>query len=875
MTAAAPEGMAALQSLAQTRPDLADRVNWVAARLAHVRPRPGETGRGSVEDAARRLRALPVLDEADMSGTSDDPQSLSWLAHRALDRAIHAAFPAIVDATEQVLQLALALGAGFEPIPVKLVDLYDHAQGLQDPKVPGQIAWLAGHRGAEPLVAGLAGVISSDPERALDFLDAAIAAYDRYPPSGSLPGLEAEPPARAEPASPPPGRAEGASPLPPASPPPPPPTDGHPLPPAYGQAPPAYGPPTGEPGSRGSRKKRRLRDLLRKALPPFGSEKSSRDQASPPTGDEPAEAQHPPAVVSTGFCEQRGGPPLAADRTLGAGRRYEFFVEIAPRLVPGAIDQEGTPLPDLPAGTVVQVALFGFDDQLRPVGNLDVGELSLIAGGSAIVQRQPGGQPGGGRLYLAVDTPPTTGTHGMRCNIYRNQALLQSRVVEVRVTAEPGAAYRGALRSTLDFSVSSDLSADDVEALQPRTLSVLLNDNGNGTHGFKFFGGSEFKREVTITGETLTQHLAQARKWLRQASWNRQDEPTREEFADLAYRYAEPSWDLLAADLPMLARSGCKLWDALVYQLSGGDDEALRSRMRAPGRVEFANKQSLDLLVPAACLYDYPLDIDEPEPSICAVFREAFGTQPLEATPCFNGACPTYDDPRVVCPSGFWGFRHQIGYSASLSGGESDDAHNFALTVGGRPAVFVAGASADEGLIKREEHLRRIAALAGEGWNLAMTRTALYDLFRGLAPSVVYLYGHGGDDGGAPYFEVGSGDDGPIIRASLRGKANWATTRPLVFLNGCHTAALSPSAAFNYATGFLQTAHASAVIGTEIAVFESLAGRFAEECLRRFVVECRPLGEAMLGSRIALLEEGIPLGLAYLAFGPIDVRLAG
>jgi hypothetical protein len=312
----------------------------------------------------------------------------------------------------------------------------------------------------------------------------------------------------------------------------------------------------------------------------------------------------------------------------------------------------------------------------------------------------------------------------------------------------------------------------------------------------------------------------------------------------------------------------------LAGQLSGGDDDALMACMRAPGRVEFANKQSLDLLVPAACLYDHPLDIDDPHPAICTTFGEAFDAQSLATAACFHGACPSYGDPHIVCASGFWGFRHQIGYSASLARGAPDDAHDFALTAGTDAAVFIAGASTDKKLTNTAEHLHRVSRLAGDGWNLAMTRTRLYELFRTLAPTVVYLYGHGGGDGGSPYFEVGTDDDGPIMRASLRGKANWATTRPVVFLNGCHSAALSPAAAFNYATGFLQTAHASAVLGTEIAVFESLAGAFAEECLRRFVVDRKPLGQAMLETRIALLQKGNPLGLAYLAFGPIDVHVA-
>jgi hypothetical protein len=278
--------------------------------------------------------------------------------------------------------------------------------------------------------------------------------------------------------------------------------------------------------------------------------------------------------------------------------------------------------------------------------------------------------------------------------------------------------------------------------------------------------------------------------------------------------------------------------------------------------------------VPAACLYDYPLHPEDPALTICPAFLDALGSGPLETTPCFQGHCPTYDDPTVVCPSGFWGFRHEIGYSSSLTGGQPDDARNADVVIGGSPTVFVAGADQGPSLVERDDHLDRVEAMARNQWNFAWSRTALFALFQSTAPSIVYLYGHGGKQGHLPFFTVGAGTDGPIIRSSLRGRAEWRETRPLVFLNGCHSAALAPDCAFSYATGFLQTAHASAVVGTEIAVFERLAVAFAEDFLRRFVTDRLPLGQAVRESRLALLAQGNPLGLAYIAFGPSEVHLA-
>ena len=267
-------------------------------------------------------------------------------------------------------------------------------------------------------------------------------------------------------------------------------------------------------------------------------------------------------------------------------------------------------------------------------------------------------------------------------------------------------------------------------------------------------------------------------------SWDTEEEPTREQFEKLAhaYRYAQPSRETLIEDLVALARCGYNIWDVLIGQLSGGQDEDLIEKMKVPGRVEFANRQSLDLLVPAACLYDYPLNAYESQLTVCPSFLEALGVTPLAGIPCFNGRCPSYDDRRVVCPSGFWGFRHQIGYSASLTGGKPGDATDQALTVGARPGpVFTVGASADKALTQRDQHLQRLQTLGGDRWHFAWSRTDLFALFQHTTPSVVYLYGHGGMQGTSPYFEVGTGDDGPIIRSALRGIANWSTTHPLSF----------------------------------------------------------------------------------------------
>jgi hypothetical protein len=87
-----------------------------------------------------------------------------------------------------------------------------------------------------------------------------------------------------------------------------------------------------------------------------------------------------------------------------------------------------------------------------------------------------------------------------------------------------------------------------------------------------------------------------------------------------------------------------------------------------------------------------------------------------------------------------------------------------------------------------------------------------------------------------------------------------------VFLNGCQTTDLEPERVLDFVSYFVGTADASGVIGTEITVFENMARTFAEAFLKEFAARQVPLGRAVTHARLALLDQGNPLGLAYIPF---------
>jgi hypothetical protein len=290
--------------------------------------------------------------------------------------------------------------------------------------------------------------------------------------------------------------------------------------------------------------------------------------------------------------------------------------------------------------------------------------------------------------------------------------------------------------------------------------------------------------------------------------------------------------------------------------------------------VQIALKESATLLPPASLLYDYPLDDGLRTHKICPAFvRDFQDTAPLEKTDCFNGQCPSRMKVETVCPSGFWGYRHLVGLPLSLGGAENAPVQ---IDWQGAPHLTVAVAT---NLAYYEPHRKALekqfkAKWPAVGWNYAESREAALKYMKDGTPQLVYFYCHGGVESNAPYIKVGPQTDDRLTRANLRAyHIRWEKPRPLVFINGCHTTAVEPKQALEFVSGFIEVANASGVIGTEITVFEPLARKFAEDCLRRFIVEGQSIGEAVRGARLALLKEGNPLGLVYIPFVMASLKM--
>lgn len=600
----------------------------------------------------------------------------------------------------------------------------------------------------------------------------------------------------------------------------------------------------------------------------------------------PAPADDPPEThVGTGFAPH--GQPreeMHPAQTLAAGEHYWFWLEISENEFEHSIEtvREAFPPEHLAADTRLHVVLFSLPGGLVLDPEASTGELRVKPGGRVEVHRQPSPWGTGAhdppadllgrRLLFPVRAPAEPGHRTMRCSIYHGQTLVQSRLVRARVTAAAGT-VEGSLASTLDYTLSRTLRPGYLDRLPDHCLSLMLNQNADGSHGFFFKGTQEF-RSTAAVGELKVQAMIdRARKSMRRAAWGGEDEWS----SAAPYRYQDPGVDLtrLRDDLLGLAVAGLRLYDGIVNELVEGADRAreLRKLMREPGSVQIVNKVSPSYILPAALFYDYRrLDTGAPLNAafeLCPAFVQALQEPgPLEDQPCFRGACPSHGEPMRVCPSGFWGFRHQLGMPVSIR-----NAPEAPLTIGlGNAPAFAMAVYRD--FLERAGHEARLRALAnGWAWEYADTRGEALDLLENTRSQVVYFYCHGGVSNDAPYLQVGGPDEGLIHRENLDEELRWAEPRPLVFINGCRTVAVAPEKAFEMVSALVETHNAAGVIGTEITIFEPLATAFAEEFFDRFLVKKRPLGEAMRGARLALLKKGNPLGLVYVPFALAGLKL--
>jgi hypothetical protein len=611
------------------------------------------------------------------------------------------------------------------------------------------------------------------------------------------------------------------------------------------------------------------RSLAKKSLP---KEQAMYVEPIPPQAER---------IVNTGFSSPTcAGEPLDPALPLTPSQSYYFWFEVGP-MVEGTIEVKPEPLPMelLPKGARLKVVLFAFNGEIEITPNRDVGEIQIARNWDVKVASQverPKSIPADSdllkrRLFFLIRTPNKEGEVRLRCNIYYQQVLVQSRLIKVLVASTQVRSDTPVLQSSVEYSMSKAIDPRYLVHMKPQTLSVMLNDNADGTHSFRIVGAHDFKDSVSFKAGMLKSHIEKIRMELRSASWGTKKHWEKTD----KYRYdGGYNEEQLRKDLVLLAIQGYRFWFKFAPKITKGKESPKKfaELTRKPGIMEFAVKDPTEAskcMFPAALIYDYPLETNAnlKDYSLCKSFLESlnFGT-PLKETPCFKGDCPSRGKKTVICPSGFWGFRHSIGVPL---GSASETNHE----IGYQNTPEIVGAAF---LFETwSKHRQALESLKPEiSWKLAYTRDDTLKMLKSTKPHLVYFYCEGGAKGDIPYIQVGNENEKGITPDTFAAdELWWEDPQPLVFINGCRTAALEPKLMLDFVSAFVACYHAAGVIGTEIQVFQQLARSFAEECLRRFLVEGETIGEAIRETRLKLLKYGNPLGLIYTIYANSSLRL--
>jgi len=573
---------------------------------------------------------------------------------------------------------------------------------------------------------------------------------------------------------------------------------------------------------------------------------------------------------------------LGRETSLECNKKYYFVFEVSHSDARRwALDKRPHSLPAGFEGAELRVAVISVDG-ISIVPGADTGTVRVNDDMSATVLQQPGSVVDSSQipfdaLFFPVNIAHEPGIYHLRCNVYYEHVLVQSRLVTARALLKP-VPMQGALQSQVDYSLARVIDLSLLKRLTPHQASLMLSAEDDRNITFSFFaknGDEVIKRDASYDVLEIADSIEKARGALRRVAWG--DDGLWE--SRKRYRYERPIEPAqLRDDLITLALEGYRLYDVLVDRLTRSRDDAkgIAAIMREPGLVQIAIKETPRHLIPTAIFYDLPLDtgLSRERYALCRDYLEGMqGGAALEACRCFNGACITAarsNGDNVICPGGFWGFRHALSFPVSLPYG-MDSVTEIAST--GKPR-FIVGVSTDPEFTLREQHQSTLKSLVpSENWKLGSDRRAILDLLKANDTEFVYFYCHGGVYEGTAFIQVGSVSEVAITRENLRNEnICWHNSTPLVMINGCRTAEVDPSRAVEFVSAFLRS-NAAGVIGSEITLFEPLACSFAEEFFRHFV-EGATVAKAVRDSRLALLKRGNPLGLAYIPFclGSLQIK---
>ena len=568
-------------------------------------------------------------------------------------------------------------------------------------------------------------------------------------------------------------------------------------------------------------------------------------------------------VVNTYFRTDVGTPVPPTD-SIVAGNPYDLVVQIGPRLIESNV-RAPVAIPEAvlepfygAAGVELEVAVFSSDF------SVDNDRQRLMLGRVGPSRALP---------FRVTALRPAPSAR-LRVGIYFKQNLLQCLLVTAEVTEGVRTGRASGNQAEVEYVLSGDL--ENVERFPQRSFNIVTNERPDGTHTLDVLG-SGFKREFTVPGDKLDNGAKELRKQLLEiGTVTTQDPPP--------YRYDADnsgSTAMLQQDVVALARTGARFFAALLPDIGPLEvADRLRDVLAGNATIQVSAVTSAQSVFPWAMVYSKRL-VESSNNRVCQTFLDALdhGGAPgyLAQQECIARGCPNDDDPDIVCPSGFWGYKHFIEQPPSVhrtpeaeAAADSEpytSADNAVLdiVVRGRPNVLMV---VNQDLDLWSPHANAIEALR-KGQLAFSRRERKTDLGKAIIDPnlhLVYFYCHGRRDANRAWLGIGAKHaEEAVYSSDLHGwNLRWSD-RPLVFINGCQTVECTPDELLPFLKAFLYF-RAAGVIGTEIAVPEVLAEKFGTEFLERFMGGPEPVSTIVRSLRLSLLEKRNLLGLGYTPY---------
>jgi hypothetical protein len=547
------------------------------------------------------------------------------------------------------------------------------------------------------------------------------------------------------------------------------------------------------------------------------------------------------------------GAPIPTNRSLLTSTRYGVDVTVglpAPHsniAVPFEVDEDLLAKEYQAGGTTVRAVLISDDvEVLRPVQELSV-------------PRPPARSK---TLTFDIRTPDKPRRVALRLALYARNNLLQAVALAADVTSPSVVTRAGANEGLVDWALTGRL--DDSNGFETKAFSILTNDSGNGSHLIAI-ESADFRSHVTLGEKQVTTLLRQARAALQWAA----GDPRKEH----DYRYASNNAGnihQLRRYLTGIAGRGWDMYDSLLNeQCDDQFENELGECLASSTTIQCARIGASRLMYPWALIYDHPLVKDRGN-QLCQEFLDVVQSQrSIKDSQCFVASCPSREDTNLVCPSGFWGFRHIIEQplgsllpsDEEVLTGQGDVPQ--VIHTSESVSAFV-GYSTD--LDPQGEHVNEVLRLPGVIGGSKSTKKEVGEGLKQPSLNLVYFFCHGGSDDGNPWLGVGGKPSEKVEVSNLRAwGVKWQSAGPLVIINGCETVAAEPDdvSVFHDA---LRSRRASGVIGSEIRIPVTLGREVGVQLVDAIATQRVTVGEAIREIRLGLLARLNPLGLAFTPY---------